>query len=127
MMVDLSLRVPLADDGLITPGMLLPTIPLDSFPPTPAYTMAVRFVISAVGIGMSKYALAGVEAGMLMDTRWAPQNAMQLMAHSDKVRHPLCRLSSLLMTCYRHGQVRLAGSSPVPDPLPLGPCCSLSA
>ena len=34
---------------------------------------------------MSKYGLTGVEAAMLMDRRWAPHNAMQLMAHSDKV------------------------------------------
>ena len=47
-----------------------------------------RFAVSTLGIGLSKYALAGVEAGMLMDPRWAPRNAMQLMAHSDRV-YPL--------------------------------------
>lgn len=50
-----------------------------------------RFVVSAVGIGMSKYGLAGVEAALLMDRRWAPQNATQLMAHSDKVSGAPCR------------------------------------
>ena len=44
-----------------------------------------RFAISALGIGMCKYSLTGVEAGMLMDKWWAPENAMQLMAHSDRV------------------------------------------
>ena len=34
---------------------------------------------------MNKYGLAGVEAALLMDPRWAPRNAMQLMTHCDKV------------------------------------------
>jgi hypothetical protein len=43
------------------------------------------FILSAVGINLSKYGLAGVEAGMLMNRRWRAQNAMQLMMHCDKV------------------------------------------
>lgn len=54
----------------------------------------VWFVLSAVGIGVSKYGLAGVEAAMLMDRRWAPNNAMQLIAHCDKVS---CALRVRLM------------------------------
>jgi hypothetical protein len=45
------------------------------------------FILSAVGINLSKYGLAGVEAGMLMDRRWMAQNAMQLTMHCDKVGH----------------------------------------
>src|SRR5947207_1357002 len=47
------------------------------------------FVLSAIGLNLSKYALAGVEAGMLMDRKWKAQNAMQLMMHCDKVRYRL--------------------------------------
>lgn len=43
------------------------------------------FILSAVGINLSKYGLAGVEAGMLMNRRWAARNAMQLIMHCDKV------------------------------------------
>ncbi|KAK5559818.1 hypothetical protein LTR46_001567 [Exophiala xenobiotica] len=42
------------------------------------------YYICATGIGLSKYGLAGVEAGMLMDKRWAAKNAMQLMSHCEK-------------------------------------------
>lgn len=50
--------------------------------------LLARFVVSAVGIGLSKYGLAGVEASMLMEKKWTAQNAMQLMSHCDKVRVP---------------------------------------
>ena len=43
------------------------------------------FILSAIGINLSKYGLAGAEAGMLMNRRWAAQNAMQLIMHCDKV------------------------------------------
>jgi hypothetical protein len=43
------------------------------------------FVVGAFAINLSKYGLAGVEAGMLMNTRWGATNAMQLMRHCDKV------------------------------------------
>lgn len=43
------------------------------------------FILSAVGINLSKYGLAGVEAGMLMNRRWAARNAMQLIMQCDKV------------------------------------------
>jgi hypothetical protein len=47
--------------------------------------LLARFVVSALGIGLSKYGLAGVEASMLMEKKWTAANAMQLMAHCDKV------------------------------------------
>lgn len=47
----------------------------------------VWFVVSSVGIGLSKYGLAGVEAAMLIDKAWALPNAMQLIAHCDKVSY----------------------------------------
>lgn len=49
----------------------------------------IWFVTSALGIGLSKYGLAGIEAAMLMDKKWAPSNAMQLMRHCDKVSSSL--------------------------------------
>ena len=42
-------------------------------------------MVSTVGIGLSKYGLAGVEASMLMESKFTAENAMQLMSHCDKV------------------------------------------
>ncbi|KIW09903.1 hypothetical protein PV08_11679 [Exophiala spinifera] len=53
-------------------------------PPAGLWAYYIWFVVSAVGIGMSKYGLAGIEAALLMDPRWAPGNAMQLMIHCDR-------------------------------------------
>lgn len=61
--------------------------PVSQGPAGARWVYYVWFVLSAVGIGMSKHGLAGVEAAMLMDQRWAPNNAMQLMAHCDKVSY----------------------------------------
>ena len=47
------------------------------------------FFFSTIGLNMSRYGLAGAEAGMLMDRRWKAENAMQLMMHCDKVCSPL--------------------------------------
>ncbi|KAJ9609031.1 hypothetical protein H2200_006802 [Cladophialophora chaetospira] len=58
--------------------------PVPSGPSAGRWAFYIWFVVSAVGIGMSKYGLAGVEAALLMDPRWAPRNAFQLLLHCDK-------------------------------------------
>lgn len=37
------------------------------------------FLLGIFGLNLSKYGLVGLEAGMLMDKRWAATNAMQIM------------------------------------------------
>lgn len=71
--------------------------PVAQGPANGRWVYYVWFVTSAVGIGMSKYGLAGVEAAMLMDKRWAPSTAMQLMTHCDKVIYLLAFLVSSLI------------------------------
>ena len=97
--------VRLADGGRIMSGTknppMLPDLVTDHNLP--------RFVVSAVSIGMSKYGLAGIEAALLMDQRWAPQNAMQLMAHGDKVSEHSCRDHKTTESSCRRGRALLGG------------------
>ncbi|KAK5451473.1 hypothetical protein LTS15_008238 [Exophiala xenobiotica] len=58
--------------------------PVAQGPPAGLWAYYIWFVVSATGIGISKYGLAGIEAGMLMDKRWAAKNAVQLMPHCEK-------------------------------------------
>lgn len=41
------------------------------------------FVISTLGLNITKHGMEGVEAAMLMEPPWAAENAMQLMAHCE--------------------------------------------
>lgn len=41
------------------------------------------FVIGTIGLNLAEYGLAGVEASMLMEPRWRPRNALQVMMHSE--------------------------------------------
>lgn len=59
--------------------------PVAQGPANGRWVYYVWFVTSAVGIGISKYGLAGVEAAMLMDKWWAPSATTHLMAHRNKV------------------------------------------
>jgi hypothetical protein len=38
------------------------------------------FLVGIFGLGLAKYGLVGVEASMMMDKRWAANNAMQVMS-----------------------------------------------
>lgn len=42
------------------------------------------FVAGVIGLNLSLYGLEGVEAAMMMEPGWAPNNGMKLMMHADK-------------------------------------------
>lgn len=41
------------------------------------------FLLAKVGLNLSKYSVAGIEAALLMEPRWAPMSAAQLMDHGN--------------------------------------------
>jgi len=60
------------------------TYALSSFPVDARYVWWSWFIISALGLNMSTYALAGVEAGMLTTRRFGALNIEQIQMHKDK-------------------------------------------
>lgn len=52
-------------------------------PPGATWVFYSWFVAGVIGLNLSMYGLAGVEAAMLMEPRWSVGDAMRLMMHAD--------------------------------------------
>ncbi|KAF8242890.1 hypothetical protein K440DRAFT_638170 [Wilcoxina mikolae CBS 423.85] len=61
-----------------------PNNPIHVSPPGALTIFYSWFVISTIGLNISVYGLAGVEASMLMEPDWCASNAMQLVMHCDR-------------------------------------------
>jgi len=60
-----------------------PTLPFIVGPPGALYVNYSWFLAGVVGINLSMYGLAGVEAALLMHPAWAPRDALALIMHTD--------------------------------------------
>lgn len=60
-----------------------PASPFVVGPPGATYVYYSWFVVGVVGLNLSLYGMAGVEAGMLMEPAWDAGDAMSLMMHAD--------------------------------------------
>jgi hypothetical protein len=58
--------------------------PLAFGPPGATYVFYSWFIAGVVGLNLSLYGLAGVEAAMLMESAWNVGDAMRLMMHADR-------------------------------------------
>lgn len=58
--------------------------PLAFGPPGAIYVFYSWFIAGVVGLNLSLYGLAGVEAAMLMEPAWNVGDAMRLMMHADR-------------------------------------------
>lgn len=58
--------------------------PLAFGPPGATYVFYSWFIAGVVGLNLSLYGLAGVEAAMLMEPAWNVGDAMRLMMHADR-------------------------------------------
>ena len=61
-----------------------PAADIDNPIPNGRYVWWSWFVIGAIGINISNYALAGTEAGMMMSDAFKPKTAAYIRAHRDK-------------------------------------------
>lgn len=60
-----------------------PSAPFIVGPPGASYVYYSWFIVGIVGLNLSLYSMAGVEASMLMDPTWDVGNAMVLLMHAD--------------------------------------------
>jgi hypothetical protein len=60
-----------------------PTADINADIPNGLYVWWSWFVIGAIGMNISNYTLAAVEAGMMMDRRFRPESVEQIVAHRD--------------------------------------------